>query len=198
MLLLCGWIGRGLWRTCTASSLGTPASRLLQKRAGSPRSQAPASNIAVDVACRSPYNAPARLGYWLTLSLVAEYEPAYTAHVSLAILSTFSAVVPPLSGPFREEAATPQSRLISSPAGGASPSSALIPYSQRSCTLSAAGKRCHSDCKHTSVGRAMRLCTADGSRLGVETQSPPRVFSREVTHGDTVSNSTTCAAFEPS
>src|SRR5262245_6172068 len=127
VLLLYGWIARCLVRTCTASTLGAPASRLLLQRAGDPRSQASASHIAVDAACRSHYNAPARLECWLIPSLVAEYELTYAAHISLAILSTSSTIVPPLSGPFRREAATPQSCLISSPAGGASPSSALIP-----------------------------------------------------------------------
>src|SRR5262249_11307963 len=58
------------------------------------------SYIAIDAACRSHYNAPARLECWLTPSLVAEYELAYAAHISLAILSTASTIVPPLSGPF--------------------------------------------------------------------------------------------------
>ena len=89
--------------------------------------QAPAGHIAVDTVGRSHYNAPACPGYWLTLALVAEYEPASAAHVSRPILRTSSAAAPLLSGPFRGEATTPQSRLISSPAGGASPVSARIP-----------------------------------------------------------------------
>jgi hypothetical protein len=69
--------------------------------------EAALSDVAVDTACRPHYNAPARLGYWLTLSLVAEYEPAFAAHISCAILSTSGEAVPLLSGPFREEAPTP-------------------------------------------------------------------------------------------
>src|SRR4029434_5411334 len=80
-----------------------------------------------DTACRSLYNAPVRLGYWLTPSQVAEEEPAYAVHVSLAHLSASGAAVPPCSGPFRGEAATPHARLISSPAGGVAPTSVLLP-----------------------------------------------------------------------
>src|SRR5712692_2320843 len=110
---------------------GSPASEVGWK----PALPGTSSAIAVDVACRSPYNAPARLGYWLTPSLVAEYEPAYAAHVYLPIFSASSAAMPPRSSPFRWEAATPQARLISSPAGGALPSSALLLCLQRSYLL---------------------------------------------------------------
>ena len=125
-----------------------------------------ASDSAVDTVSRPPYNAPARLGSWLTLSLVAEQEPTYAAHASRTILSASGAAVPPRSGPFCGEAATPQSPLISSPAGEASPAFALILCLQRSYLLAQPA----SDAivrQYTPVCRAMRLCLADGSCLGM-------------------------------
>ena len=93
------------------------------------------SDIAVDTASRPHYNAPARVGYRLTPFLAAEQGPAYAAYTSISILSACGDAVPAPSCPFLGEAATPQPPLISSPAGGATPSSALIPCLQCSCTL---------------------------------------------------------------
>jgi hypothetical protein len=53
-------------------------------------------------------------------------ELAYAVHVFLALLSAPGAALPPCAGPFRGETTTPHARLISSPAGGASPSSVLL------------------------------------------------------------------------
>ena len=183
----------------------------------SPERCRPSSDNAVDTTCRPHYNAPARLGYWLILSLVAEQGPTYAAHASLAIRSASAAAVPLCSRPFLREAATPQSYLISSPAGGASPASARILYLQRSCTLAppasdaivTAAHACVLD--HASVPccwLSPRHGTAHRPRACSVSPGSPTYHPLPIVgvmqpegglpYGDTVSNPTTRGAFAPS
>src|SRR6266545_4670230 len=90
------------------------------------------SEIAVDTASRPHYNTPAYRRSRLRTSRLTDQGFAYAQRAGLLIRTASRDDVPPRSHPFFGEATTPDPPLISSPGGGASPYSTLMPGLQRS------------------------------------------------------------------
>src|SRR6266511_3953825 len=89
------------------------------------------SEIAVDTASRPHYNTPAYRRSRLCTFRLTDQGFAHEQRAGLLIRTASRDDLPPRSHPFCGEATTPDPRLISSPGGGASPYSTLMPGLQR-------------------------------------------------------------------
>jgi hypothetical protein len=109
------------------------------------------SEIAVDTPSRPHYNTPAYPRYRLLTSRLTDQGLAYEERACFLILPTSHDDMLPSSHPFFGETATPDPQVSSSPGGGASPQSTLMPCFQRSAILAELACDASATATHASV-----------------------------------------------
>jgi hypothetical protein len=118
------------------------------------------------MASRSHYNTPAYRRSRLRASRLTDQGFAYEERACFLILNPSRDDVPPSLHPFLGEATTPDPRLISSPGGGVSPYSTLIPCFQRSALLAKPASAALATATHASVTGDAQVY---GSKIRFET-----------------------------